>query len=206
MYVPPAFEESDRGKLLGFIEANSFGLLVSRVKGELFATHLPLLVNREAGPNGQLAGHMARANPQWQEIAGQEVLAVFSGPHAYVSPTWYEADNVVPTWNYVAVHVYGKCEVIEDQQATAQIIEDYVATYERSMPTPWAIDPATSFFRKLVKMVVAFRIDISRIEGKWKLGQNHSTERRENAARKLAETGDFNSRQIARLMTQRVDS
>jgi transcriptional regulator len=204
MYIPPAFEESHQAKLFGFIEADSFGLLVSHVNEELYATHLPLLLNRVVEPSGQLVGHMARANPQWQEISGQEVLAVFSGPHAYISPTWYEAENVVPTWNYVAVHVYGKCKVLDDEQATAQIVEDYVSTYERRMPTPWTIDPANPFFRRLVKMVVGFRINISRIEGKWKLGQNHPIERREKVVRKLAETENFNSREIARLMVEGV--
>ncbi len=202
MYVPAAFAESDRTRLFDFIEANSFGVLVSQVKGEHFATHLPLLLNRGTGPSGQLVGHMARANPQWQEISGQQVLAVFSGPHAYISPSWYEAENVVPTWNYVAVHVYGECEIIDDERATAQVVEDYVSTYERRMPIPWAIDPATPFFEKMVKMVVGFRIRVSRIEGKWKLSQNHPVERRERVARELAAAEDSNSREISRLMAE----
>jgi transcriptional regulator len=204
MYVPPAFEESDPTKLFDFIEANSFGLLVSHLKKELYASHLPLVLNRGIEPSGQLTGHMARANPQWREISGQDVLTVFSGPHAYISPTWYQAENVVPTWNFVAVQVYGKCEVLDDERATAQILEDYVSTYERRMPSPWLIDPTTAFFRKMAKMVVAFRINIRRIEGKWKLGQNHPAERREKVARKLAESEDFNSREIARLMAQGI--
>src|SRR5262245_55708329 len=104
MYIPTAFAETDPGTLFGFIEAYSFGLLVSTHQGGPFASHLPLLLEREAGPHGTLLGHMARANPQWHDLDGQEVLAVFSGPHAYVSPTWYESEQVVPTWNYVAVH------------------------------------------------------------------------------------------------------
>src|SRR4051812_5840105 len=106
MYVPAAFAEPDRGRLHEFIEAYSFGLLVSSHRGP-FATHLPFLLDRTAGPHGTLVGHMARANPQWHDLDGREVLAVFSGPHAYVSPSWYEADDVVPTWNYVAVHARG---------------------------------------------------------------------------------------------------
>ena len=202
MYIPPAFLQSDRGQLFDFIEANSFGLLVSNHAGELFATHLPLLVDRETQPNGQLVGHVARANPHWQSLAGQEVLAIFSGPHAYISPTWYEADNVVPTWNYLAAHVYGVCEVIDDEQAVARIVEDSVATYERSMPTPWTIDRGTPFFQKLVKMVVGFRIEIRRIEGKWKLGQNHAIERREKVARHLSASEDANAIAIGRLMAE----
>ena len=200
MYIPPAFQELDQAKLFDAIERHSFGLLISQLEGELFATHLPLLVDRQAGPNGQLLGHMARANPQWQELNGQTVLAVFSGPHAYITPTWYEAENVVPTWNYVAVYVYGKCEVIDDDRATAKIVEDYVATYERGRPTPWRIDADAPFFEKLVKMVVVFCIKISRIEGKWKLSQNHPTERREKVARRLAEENHVDAQAIGRLM------
>src|SRR4051812_36029868 len=102
MYVPTAFAETDPAKLHDFIEAHSFGLLVSAPGGVPVATHLPLLLERSTGPHGCLVGHVARANPQWEGLDGKPVLAVFSGPHAYVSPAWYESENVVPTWNYVA--------------------------------------------------------------------------------------------------------
>ena len=201
MYVPPHFQQSDEAKLFDFIASHSFGLLVSRVAGELFATHLPLLSNKAAPPRGQIWGHMARSNPQWQDLAGQSVLTVFSGPHAYISPTWYEADNVVPTWNYVAVHAYGTCELTNDE-TTSRIVEDYVATYERSQPKPWTIDAASPFFGKLVQMVVGFRINITRLEGKWKLGQNHPAERREKVVRRLTESDDLNAQAIARLTAE----
>src|SRR3954469_15609634 len=113
MYIPAAFAERDLTKLHDFIEQHSFGLLVSQVDGLPFASHLPFLLDRTAGPHGTLIGHMARANPQWRTLAGQMALVVFSGPHAYVSPTWYEAANTVPTWNYAAVHATGRAEVVE---------------------------------------------------------------------------------------------
>lgn len=100
MYVPSDFRQTDRSKIVEFIRAHSFGLLVSHLGGELFATHLPLLLDVDASGNGRILGHLARANRQWQELAGQEVMAVFTAPHAYVSPTWYESQQVVPTWNY----------------------------------------------------------------------------------------------------------
>src|SRR4051794_35885289 len=114
MYVPAHFEQTDLATLHAFIEDHSFGLLTSMLDGRLFASHLPFLLDRQAGPFGSLLGHVAKANPQWRQLAGQEVFVVFSGPHAYVSPTWYEAEHVVPTWNYVAVHAYGRCRLIED--------------------------------------------------------------------------------------------
>src|SRR5262245_40652328 len=98
MYIPAAFAESDLTTLHDFVEQHSFGLLVSQVEGLPFATHLPFLLERTSGPLGTLVCHVARANPQWQEAAGQTVLAIFSGPHVYVSPTWYESEQVVPTW------------------------------------------------------------------------------------------------------------
>jgi transcriptional regulator len=168
MYVPAAFAETDQGKLHDFIEAYSFGLLVSTHLGEPFATHLPFLLERHAGPHGMLVGHMARANPHWQGLDGQPVLAVFSGPHAYVSPTWYEAENVVPTWNYVAVHAHGTCRLVDDAEALAGILARTVATYERSMPKPRGIDTDGEFFRKHMRAVVGFRVQVSRLEGKWK--------------------------------------
>src|SRR5262245_58623650 len=113
MYITAAFAESDLTRLHDFIGQNSFGLLVSQVDGLPFATHLPFLLERTTGEHGTLVGHMARANPQWREASGQTVLTIFSGPHVYVSPTWYEDEQVVPTWNYAAVHVYGRARVIE---------------------------------------------------------------------------------------------
>ena len=140
MYIPAAFAELDLTKLHDFIEQNSFGLLVSQVDGLPFATHLPFLLERTAGPHGTLVGHMARANPQWQEAGGQTALAIFSGPHAYISPTWYEAEQVVPTWNYTAVHAYGRVQIIEDEDALLEIVQRSVRVYEQAMPQPWSFD------------------------------------------------------------------
>lgn len=205
MYVPTAFEEKDQAKLHDFMEAYSFGLLVSTHGGEPFATHLPLLLDRTAGPHGRLVGHMARANPHWHDLEGQTVLAVFSGPHAYVSPTWYESQNVVPTWNYVSVHAYGICRLVDDPEALAGILAATVAAYERSMPNPWSIDAGADFFQNMVRAVVGFRIEVSRLEGKWKLNQNHPQERRERVIRILEKSEDQDAREIARLMRETLE-
>ena len=202
MYVPPHFAETDTAKLFDFIEANSFCLLVSQADGRPFASHLPLLLDRHAGPHGALRGHVARANPQWRSAAGQEVLAVFSGPHAYVSPTWYEAERVVPTWNYVAVHVYGTLQLVEERDALLGIVRDMVHFYERSLPRPWDVDPASEYVHKMLQGIVGFRVEVTRIEGKWKMGQNHPAERRAKAARALEQHEDESSRAVAELMRQ----
>lgn len=202
MYIPKAFAETDRGKLYDFIEAHSFGLLVSAEAGVLVASHLPFLLERDAGPHGCLLGHFAKANPQWQGLDGKEVLAIFSGPHAYVSPSWYEAENVVPTWNYVAVHAYGTLRLVDDPDGLASILTAFVSTFERAMPKPWSLDTGTDFFRKFVQGIIGFRIEVSRLEGKWKLNQNHPEERRQKVVRKLAGSDDQAARETALLMAE----
>jgi transcriptional regulator len=162
---------------------------------------VPLLLDRDAGPNGRLIGHVARANPQWKHAGGQRVLAIFSGPHAYISPTWYAAQNVVPTWNYVAVHAYGVLQLIDDRERLREIVRRTVAVYEANMPQPWSVDaPETSFIDRLLDAIVGFEIDVDRIEGKWKLNQNHDAERRRRVVEALRAQGSVDGLQIADLM------
>lgn len=200
MYIPAHFAEANLPKLHDFIEQNSFGLLVSQLDGQPFASHLPLLLNRQSGPHGTLIGHMARANPQWRQVEGQTVLAVFSGPHAYISPSWYEAENVVPTWNYVAVHAYGKLEIIEGDDRLLALLKDFVDYYERSLPQPWMLKGTNDYLERMMRQIVGFRIDITRFEGKWKLGQNHPQERRNKVVLALQQQPDEDSQAIAALM------
>src|SRR5262249_58448970 len=112
IYTPASFAETDVGKLHAFVRRQSFATLVSASSGGLVASHLPLLLDTQAGRLGHLLGHMARANPQWRQIDG-DVLAVFHGPHTYISPSWYAEPGLVPTWNYVAVHAYGTLQLVE---------------------------------------------------------------------------------------------
>jgi transcriptional regulator len=206
MYVPAAFAETDLTKLHDFIVQNSFGLLVSQVDGLPFATHLPFLLDRTDGRQGSLVGHMARANPQGRQIEGQTVLALFSGPHAYISPTWYEAENVVPTWNYAAVHAYGRARVIEDREGLLAIVQRSVAVYEASMPRPWTIDPSSVFIERMLGQIIGFHIEIERLEGKWKMNQNHPAERRERVIRALREKGGADAEAVAAMIENTLDS
>lgn len=202
MFIPTAFAELDQSKLHDFIRSHSFGLLVSTHKEEPFATHLPFLLEPDKSSHGRLIGHMARANPHWQGLDGQQVLVVFSGPHAYISPSWYEAENVVPTWNYIAVHAYGIFRSVEDPDILSRILTATVETYERRMPNPWSIDSDTDFFQKLARSVVGFCVEIARLEGKWKLNQNHPEERRQKVAHALEMSTDPEAKEIARLMRE----
>jgi transcriptional regulator len=200
MYIPAAFSEHDLTKLHDFIEQNSFGVLVSQIDGLPFATHLPFLLERTAGPHGTLVGHVARANPHWRQAGGQTALAIFSGPHAYISPSWYEADQVVPTWNYTAVHVYGRVQVIEEKSALLEIVQRMVQVYEKSMPRPSSFDSSSTFAERMLAQIVGLRIEIEKIEGKWKLNQNHPVERRKKVIRVLQQRTDENAQAVATLM------
>lgn len=199
MYTPKTFRSNDAPMLFDFIDQNSFALLVSQLDGVPIATHLPILLDRTAGETGTLFGHLARENPQWR-MTERRVMVVFSGPHAYVSPTWYAADNVVPTWNYVAVHAYGVFQVIDDHKTTVQMLRSLTARFEQSMPQPWSFSEDDAYVDKLARGIVAFQIEIERLEGTWKLSQNHSSERRHRVAEALRKQSDDNAQAIANLM------
>jgi transcriptional regulator len=200
MYIPSAFAQTDTATLHAFIEQHSFALLCSTDEtGVPFASHLPLLLDRQAG---LLIGHMARANPQWRHADGRSVLAIFSGPHVYISPTWYEAEQVVPTWNYVAVHVTGVFRAIHDRDALLEIVRIAVERYEGDGPQAWRVDAPTDYIDRMLKGIVGFRIEIANIEGKWKLSQNQPPERREKVLSALRKQDDKDATTIASLMQQ----
>lgn len=200
MYLPAQFQERDTRRLEAFLETHGFATLVSSVQGAPFASHLPLLFERGANTSGKLLGHMARANPQWQEFEqAQTVLAVFHGPHAYVSPSWYRATGV-PTWNYAVVHVYGRARLIEDQATLRSVIERLTAYYEAHNPDPWRIDLPDDRYRDLLDKIVGFEIDILRMEAKFKLSQNRSDADREGVIAGLRATGNPSDAALAGLM------
>lgn len=200
MFIPSSFKMSDPEEMFAFMRTYSFATLVTQGESGMVATHLPLLLNTSMGLNGTLLGHMARANPQWRDIAG-EALVIFSGPHAYISPTWYEAHGTVPTWNYVTVHAYGTVELIEDRVTLHEILTRTVAVYEKEMPAPWSYDVTDPDINNMLGGIVGFRIEISRLEGKAKLNQNHPEERREKVIRALQNKADGDSQAVAELMS-----
>lgn len=203
MYSPAEFVQRDAEKLWDFIQGHSFALLISVEQGVPVATHVPLLVRRSEHSAGELLGHIARANPQAASAAGQRVLAIFSGPHAYISPSWYEAERVVPTWNYVAVHATGRLETIHDPRVTRDILRATVTEYERSFAVPWSY-PEDEYTERLLSGITAFRIHVERLEGKWKLSQNQPRERRERVQQQLALQPRPGAQAIAALMQQQL--
>ena len=201
MYTPPSFQVDDFEKLCDFIEENSFGILVSSRDDQPSATHLPLLIDRKTGGQGEIVGHMAIANSQWKEFSDQEVLVIFRGPHTYISPTWYESKNVVPTWNYTAVHVRGTLRVTQDSDDLLDIVRRYVDFYEQDLPNPWELQNADDdFVAQLLKGIVGFRIEIQSLEGKFKLSQNHDDNRRRGVIDALNSQSGENQLKIAKLM------
>lgn len=202
MYVPSAFKQSDLAACHGLIEANGFGTLVSLRAGASapFATHIPFLLDRTRGPNGTLTGHLARANPHC-ELLGAEALVIFQGPHAYVSPSWYQAVPAVPTWNYLAVHAYGTPKIIDDPVKLRATLARLAEVHEAGRSTAWQIESLPSdFVDDMVRGIIAFEIPITRLEGKWKLSQNRSAADREGVIEGLRGRDDPMSQAVAEAM------
>jgi len=199
MYVPPAFAENDTAVAFEVIEQHGFATLVTIYDGAPFATHLPLLLDRAGG---RLLGHVARANPQWQHFATGPVLAIFHGPHAYVSPTWYQpAPDQVPTWNYVAVHVRGRAQVLPPGPETVNVVERLSAQYEPD--GTYVVDPSADGIQRLARAIVAFTIEIDEVITKLKLSQNRSPEDRAAVQQRLAAGADPDGRNVAAWMKRR---
>ncbi|MGC3969697.1 MAG: FMN-binding negative transcriptional regulator [Pirellulales bacterium] len=204
MYIPAPFQVDNPTEIFDFAERHGFATLVTQHDGAPFATHLPLLLERATGERGTIVGHMARTNPQWRDAAGQTALVTYHGPHAYVSPTWYAEPNTVPTWNYGAVHAYGRLEIVEDAAGLTDIVARTVEIYERSMPVPWRLEAGSDLVQALVKQIVGFRIPVERWEAKWKLNQNHSAERRRRVIAALQTRTTDDELDIAREMAARL--
>jgi transcriptional regulator len=204
MYTPRYFAEESKEILHGLIREHSFGILVTGGEPGLQATHLPFLLDDEAESPAVLRGHVARANPQWQALAtGEEVLAIFRGAHAYVSPSTYVTPEAVPTWNYVAVHVYGRPRLIDDQGSLLTLVTRLSARYEEGRAQPWSpAKVSAGFVSAKLAGIVGFELPIERIVGKRKLSQNLVREDRMAAAEALAASGDSDSATVAGLMRE----
>jgi len=206
MYIPKAFREDDREKLYTFIRNYSFATLITTQNGTPLATHLPLLLDSGRGPQGTLMAHMARANAQWQTFdSAQEALVIFQGPHAYISPSWYE-DEVelsVPTWNYAVVHAYGTPHLIEDTAQLYGILQATVQTFEEHFVKPWELQPLNGYMQNKMRGIVGFEITITRLEGKFKLSQNRPANDQIQVANVLKNSADELSADVAQLMNKR---
>jgi transcriptional regulator len=181
MYIPPAFRVDDLADIHRAIcEARSATLVTATNEG-LIGTPLPMLLNEGEGPNGTLYAHVARANPQWKLTPSGEAMAIFAGPEAYVSPSWYatkqETHKVVPTWNYVAVHAYGPVEFFDDADRLLDVITRLTDLHEHARKDRWAVaDAPADFIKAQLKGIVGLRMPITRLDGKRKMSQNGLSE------------------------------
>jgi transcriptional regulator len=195
MYVPPLFKKDEVPALHAAMREIGLGTLVTFGSEGLVANHIPLLVDPEPAPFGTLMGHVARANPQWRAIApGGEALALFLGPNAYVTPSWYpskgETGKVVPTWNYVAIHAYGTPRVIDDPEWKLAHVTRLTAAHESKRSAPWAVsDAPVDFIKNMINAIVGFEMPIRRLEGKWKMSQNRPPQDRAGVVAGLVQDG-----------------
>jgi len=205
VYLPPAFTETRTEVLIAHIERHEFGLLVSHGNEGLIASQIPFLLAHSEG-RLTLQGHLARANPQLADLdGGSEALAIFEGPHAYISPSWYEAGPAVPTWNYAAVHAYGAASTIADPDWLRDFVHRLTERHEAREPAPpWRMaDLPEAYVRSMLNGIIGIEIAVSRIEGKFKLSQNRPAADRPRIIAALEEREDAESRSLAQLMRER---
>ncbi|HWD60699.1 MAG TPA: FMN-binding negative transcriptional regulator [Stellaceae bacterium] len=203
VYLPPHFTETREEALLAHIERYDFALLVTR-GGEMIASQLPLLAERRDGTL-YLQGHLARPNPQVDDLdAGGEALAIFWGPHAYISPSWYGTGPAVPTWNYASVHAYGTPRTIRDKAWLDAFLRRLSERHEAGEANPWRMDDQPpAFLNGMLGGIVGFEIAVSRLEGKFKLSQNRPAADRPRIVAALDARDDSDSHGVARLMRER---
>jgi len=201
MYIPVAFEIKDPNKIGEVISSYSFATLISQDGDSLFASHLPFLYKPEAGVNGKLVSHMARANNHWRLFRNEkEALVIFNGPHAYISPKWYVAEFAVPTWNYVTIHVYGIPGIMDTDAELEKVLNETVEKHEAGLVNPWTPNLPDELKARLHQAILGFEIDIARVEAKFKLGQNRSNEDQAKMIQALETSGDAESVRLAALM------
>ncbi|MGI6850672.1 FMN-binding negative transcriptional regulator [Mesorhizobium sp. 1B3] len=205
MYTPPAFRDDDKESLRATIRAARLASFVTATADGPFATPLPLYLDDSEGEYGVIYGHLARANPQWTVPPLGDGLAIFMGPDAYVTPTWYatkqETGKVVPTWNYVAVHAYGPVEFFEDPDRLLEAVSCLTNLHEGERVSPWAVsDAPPDFVQAQLRGIVGLRMRVTRLEGKRKMSQNRNAADRGGVAAGLAASDRASDREVAPLI------
>ncbi len=210
MYVPRHFAPPSREAVVDLLEAAGACDLVTSSDGQLMSSMIPFLYERHGGGEGRLEGHLARANPQWRAVPDGEALVIVHGPDGYVSPSWYpsarEDGRVVPTWNYVVAHVYGRLVVHEDAGWTGSLVRRLSRQHEQHLAAPWSPDDAPAgFIESELRGIVGIEVAISRIEAKWKLSQNRSRADARGAAAGLEREGGQGGRPLAAAMRRELE-
>lgn len=200
MYIPKHFKVTDFDEIRDFIQRNSFGTIVTTKQGKPIATHLPLELHKQ-GDDYYLTGHLAYANPQWETFRDEPVLVMFQGPHAYISSSWYESENV-PTWNYQSVHVYGTA-ILMNEQELQEDLKHLLQKYEQHRENAALWENFSSQTKKQIKGIVGFKVKVQEIQAAYKLSQNRNEEDYDNIIDKLNKEKDLNSQQLAEVMKAR---
>lgn len=198
MYIPNHFLQTDRKAIVEFMQKYSFATVISMNGNKPIATHLPVLTFEE---NNELVlmSHFAKANPHAGIIVNNPVMAIFSEPHAYISPKFYEKEQAVPTWNYIAIHAYGNATLIDDDQGKLDLLEKTVITYEEAYLNQWK-GLSVDFKLKMLKGITAFKVEVTELEAKNKLSQNKTYTERQNIINSLSNSADTNEKGIAAYM------
>lgn len=199
MFIPNHYKNENIEEVKSFLNENSFGILISQVDGKISGTHIPMELDTDENGENVLVGHIAKANPQSKNLKNkEEVLAIFNGPHSYISSSWYQKENV-PTWNYVAVHVYGKVKIIEGKELL-ESLKRLVDKYEQNSENPVSVKKMSSGTLKQVNGIVGFSIKINEIQAAYKLSQNREDKDYNNITDELEKIGNSNSIGIAEEM------
>jgi transcriptional regulator len=207
LYLPAYFNESRPEVMQALMRARPLATLVALCESGLVANHIPVETLAEPAPLGVLRGHVARANPLWEQYrAGSEALAIFQGPQAYISPSFYpakqETGEVVPTWNYAVVHAHGTLRFVQDVEWLRALVTRLTDGQEASRPLPWKVtDAPPPYIDKMLSLIVGFEFTIVRLTGKWKISQNHPTGNREGVVKHLGEAGGADEQEISSLLS-----
>jgi len=205
MYLPKLNLQADQAKAVAFMQKYSYATLVTIINNKPFASHMPLVVSEQ---NGQIKieGHFAKNNPQWQNMSEQEILVMFTEPHAYVSPSLYEDAQNVPTWNYIAVHAYGKAKIygFEDhKEELEKIIIATIKTFENAYLEQYQA-LSDKYKYGMMSAIVGFEIEVSKLEAKDKLSQNKTPKDQENVAKSLAKSKDRLIAEVGKAMLDKI--
>ena len=199
MYIPDIYKNENQEAITAFLRENSFGILINQTNGKMWATHIPLELGINKDGKTILEGHISKENPQWKGFAeNDQILAVFSGPHSYISPSWYDHENV-PTWNYIAVHVYGKIKIIEGDEVI-ESLKKLVNKYEQNSQRPVRIEDLSEKTMMQSRGIVAFEIEIEEIQAQQKMSQNRDDKNYQNIISELEKTNKNQSIAVANEM------